>query len=550
MSDKNLPNVVPFTLPASRMRKRAADYRRRRQPLNALELLRQAMELRDASTTRVELCETLMSMANYEQASDLLYRTLSRDDVPADAWLLLSRCQEALDHRIAATDCLYHYLTLDPMSGTADHVRDMLSMMEADDSLHEPSRLSGLSHRALLSWKRNDRDLAHRRMERAISIAQRPARLQLTLALLYMAEGNHHAACTLLGRVLHRDPEQPRALSGMCVVLYTLGRERIALGLLEKTARVCNSPETEGMFLTAAYTMNAWGTMRRYLEAQLRRTPCRVALLHPMAALLAPTEPDRARRLWQRILRIDPADQRARIGLRNLDEGRKPLPPGEELPEMDRLELGLNILPALELPNPLAPGAQARQIADWAFAQDDPQLQNSLFDVFLEMLLPETETPIPGLETYFRELLTAPGTLPSVRQKALTYLDAHGFTEPLPMLMGSRMSMAQCVHRQAGRRRFSMFLMLLLQETRYLHQSMPLAFYAADIWQQLPPKAREQASGTNSYAYVKAIEIRYLMDAHQDEAALRVMRRLLVSKRRVRRVLRTLGRCYPFAKGD
>lgn len=217
---------------------------------------------------------------------------------------------------------------------------------------------------------------------------------------------------------------------------------------------------------------------------------------------------------------------------------------------MDRLELGLNILPALELPNPLAPGAQARQIADWAFAQDDPQLQNSLFDVFLEMLLPETETPIPGLETYFRELLTAPGTLPSVRQKALTYLDAHGFTEPLPMLMGSRMSMAQCVHRQAGRRRFSMFLMLLLQETRYLHQSMPLAFYAADIWQQLPPKAREQASGTNSYAYVKAIEIRYLMDAHQDEAALRVMRRLLVSKRRVRRVLRTLGRCYPFAKGD
>lgn len=543
MSDKNLPNVVPFTLPASRMRKRAADYRRRRQPLNALELLRQAMELRDASFTRVELCETLMSMSNYEQASDLLYRTLSRDDAPVDAWLLLSRCQEALGHRIAATDCLYHYLTLDPMSGTADHVRDMLSMMEADDSLHEPFRLSGLCHRALLAWKRNDRDLAHRRMERAISIAQRPARLQLTLALLYMAEGNHAAACTLLGRVLHREPEHPRALSGMCVVLYTLGRQRTALGLLEKTARVCTSPETEGMFLTAAYTMSAWGTMRRYLEAQLRRTPCRVALLHPMAALLAPTEPNRARRLWQRILRIDPADQRARIGLRNLDEGRKLLPPGEELPEMDLLEIGLNILPPLEQQEPLTPGSQARQIADWTFAQDQPSLQSSIFQML-------TQLPVPGLEDYFRELLTAPGTLPSIRQKALTYLDGHGFTEPLPMLIGSRVSMAQCVHRQAGRRRFPMFLMLLLQETRYLHQSMPLAFYAAKIWQQLPPRAQAQAAGENSYAYVKAMEVRYLLDTHQDETALRVMRRLLVSKRRVQRVLRTIGRFYPFAKGD
>ncbi len=550
MSEKNLPNVVPFTLPASRMRKRAADYRRRRQPLNALDLLRQAMELRDASSTRVELCETLMSMSNFEQASDLLYRTLSRDDAPVDAWLLLSRCQDALGHRVAAMDCLYHYLTLDPMSVTADHVRDMLGMMEDDDSLREPFRLSGLCHRALLAWKRKNRDLAHRRMKRAIGIAQHPARLQLTLALLYMAEGNHAEACTLLGQVLHREPEQPRALSGLCVVLHTLGRDRTALGLLEKAARICTSPETEGLFLTAAYTMSAWGTLRRYLEARLRRTPCRVTLLHPMAALLAPTEPERARRLWQRILRIDPADQRARISLRNLDEGRKLLAPGQELPQMDRLELGLNILPALELPDPLAPGAQARQIADWAFSQDDPQLQRCLFDVLSEMLLPETETRIPGVETYFRELLTAPGTLPFVREKVLTYLDGHGFTEPLPTLIGSRVTMAQCVHRQTGQQRFPMFLMLLLQETRYLRQSMPLAFYAADVWRHLPPRARVQASGANSYAYVKALEVRYLLDTHQDEAALRVMRRLLVSRRRVSRVLHTLSRFCPPTKGD
>ncbi len=543
MSEKNLPNVVPFTLPASRMRKRAADYRRRRQPLNALELLRQAMELRDASSTRVELCETLMSMSNYEQAAELLYRTLSRDDAPPDAWLLLSRCQEALGHRIAAADCLYHYLTLDPLSGTADHVRDMLSVMEEDDSLHEPFRLSGLCHRALKAWKQDNRDLAHRRMERAIGIAQHPARQQLTLALLYMAEGNYPAACTLLCRVLHREPEHPRALTALCVVLHTLGRKRAALGLGQKSARVCTSPETEGMFLSAAWAMGALQPMRRYLEARLRRTPCRVALLHPMAALLGADEPERARRLWQRILRINPADQRARISLRNLDENRKLIPLGEDLPQMDLLELGLNMIPALELPHPLAPGSQARLIADWAFTQSHEPLQSSVFKIL-------TEVPFPGLEAYLRELLTAPGVLPAIRQKALTYLDRHGLTEPLPMLIGARVSMAQCVHRQTGGRRFPIFLMLLLQETRYLRQSMPLAFYAANIWQHLPPRAQAQAAGENSYAYVKAMEVRYLLDTHQDEAAVRVMRRLLISKRRVSRVLHTLGRFCPPTKGE
>lgn len=537
-------NVAPLAMPSAQLRRRAAVYRRHRQPLTALELLRQAMERDDTTAVRLELAETLLALANYEQASELLYRTLSRPDAPPEAWMLLARAQDALGRTAAAADCLYHYLALDMYSDHADLARDMLASLEQDGDAHGPFRLDALVRRALLAWKAGSRDLAHKRMNRALRISTHPERQRLTLALLAMAETDYAAAYGHLIHALRRSPGHPRVLTALCVTLHAMGRKRAAAGMLEKCARSCQTPESEALFFSAAWTLGAKNALFRYLKERLRQAPCRAALLHPMAVLCSRSDPQQAARLWQRVLRITPADQRARFCLRRLESAPDhPVPPDASMPLPEIQGILRSLLGALSEPDALCVGSQSRMLADWFFTLPDERLQS----LTLRML---SLTRGGELEAYLRELLTAPGVLPEIRQQVILRLHAMGVSEPLPMLTGQRMSMAQYAGDTLGKRRFSVFLALFLQETRQHGQSMPMAFYAAEVWRHMSPRQRAQATGERGYATVKAMELRYLLENHRECDAWRTLKRVQVSPRRVYRVLRRLARLDLPLKGD
>jgi hypothetical protein len=77
-----------------------------------------------------------------------------------------------------------------------------------------------------------------------------------------------------------------------------------------------------------------------------------------------------------------------------------------------------------------------------------------------------------------------------------------------------------------------MFLRLLLGETRAYHKAVKLRFLRRIFGACFPGRAGE-ASGSDSYAWVKAAEILYLRKSGQDATAARVIRELQVSSRRI-----------------
>lgn len=539
MSEKNGGVVVPFALPVRRMRQAAADYLKRRMPVEAVELYRQALEKEDSPELRLDLAETLADLQCYEQASDLLYRMLSCPDAPKDTWLLLARCNLALGRKDGATDCLYHLLALDPYSGMADNARDMLGDMD-DESLGSAPRLAKLKARANIAWLEDNEPLARRRMRRAIKLTAHPARLRITLASLEWEDGHPtQKAYNQLALALKEEPDSPRVISSLCITLDRMGRHRMAYGYLERLASLCDSAALELLFFTTARMLNAWGAARRYYMKRLRRAPCRVAVLHPLAALLCEKgDLETARKLWERALRICPEDEWARLCLRRLDETPPRLPKCHgECPREDGYAIIAPLLARIRAGESgedlLAPGSESRHQLDWCFSQ-------RAFDGQSVVLTALCTLNSDAVRDYLRQLLPLPTLNPTLRRQAVVSLCDMGYTEPLPVLTEQRMGLAQQVDQDRPPRQWPMFLSLLLQETRELRQSEALAAFAADRWRGMTERQRARAAGEDAYAYVKAMTKAYLRQTGQADKEAHACTQLQMSPRRVERIVTRL----------
>ncbi len=539
MSEKNGGVVVPFALPVHRMRQAAAGYLKRRMPVEAVELYRQALEKEDSPALRLDLAEALADLQCYEQASNLLYPMLRRADAPIETWLLLARCNLALGREEGATDCLYHLLALDPYSDLADTARDMLGDME-DETLGSAPRLSKLESRANDAWLNDDWPLARRRMRRAIKLTAHPALLRLSLASLeWDGLRPTRKAYNQLALALKEEPNSPQVISSLCMALDKMGRHRMACGYLNRLAALCDTAALEQLFFTTARILNAWGAARRYFMKRLRRAPCRVALMHPLAVLLCEKgDVETARKLWERALRLCPEDELARLYLRRLNETPPRLPRhGWIRMREDGFAIIAPLLARIQAGESgddlFVPGSESRHQLDWCFAQ-------RVFDGQKVVLAALCTLTGDAVRDYLRQLLTLPTVEPSLREQIVLHLYDTGYTEPLPILTGQRMGLAQPVDKNKPPRRWPMFLFLLLQETREVHEAAPLVAFAAERWREMTETQRARATDEDSYAYVKAVELSYLRQTGQADREARVRARLQVSPRRVERILSKL----------
>lgn len=542
MIERDMGQVVPFRLSAGKLRKGAYERRRRGQPVEAVELLRRAAQQEDTPAGWLHLAEQLRALCCYEQAVTLLYRLLARLDAPIQAWMELARCQAALGKQEAAVDSLYHYLHEDPYSDIADEARSMLADLDDEEEPQDAFRLGQLVRRGLMAWRNGKRELGQRRLKRAIRMAQKPARLHITAALLLLAEGRCNDAACALAAALKAEPDNARAACMLCVALHADGRKRMALGLLRQAVPLCHTAEGEDMFLTAAWTLSAWKEREEFLQARHRQQPYRIMLMHHLADLhWSKGETGQAEGWWQRILRLDPGDARARALLRWAKEHE-----GEELPPVgmlppDEAQIMLQSLKQadamhLSPEEMIRPGTDCRAAMDWCFTVSNEGIQQKGLEV-----LAAQDTP--AVRQYLKELLTSPLLHPSVRQKLMLHMAQLGETGPLNVLMGQRMSTAECTPMPQGRRNlWRAFLPRLLEETRKHRQSEMIVEFAAELWPMLSGRQQQAAAGMEGYFWVKAVEILYLRLTEQDEAAARVVHAMPVSMRKVSRILRKIGR--------
>ena len=539
MSGELRGNVVAFAMTAGRLRRRAGEYRRKGQHVEAVELLYQALEREDAMATRLELADALMALACYEQAASLLYRTLSRRDAPAQAWLMLSRCQLMLGETEMAEDSLTHCLTIDPYGPCAEEAHALLHSGRAAAYPPEHARLGGLMLRASAAYRAGDGALAEKRLCRALRMAWDRVPVLCHWAEELLANGKHEAAAKGFVRALRIRAQEPRALAGLAVCLHGMGSTRMCRLVLDRAARACAAPEYETVFLDAAEQCGENALMERYLTAQLNKTPGRISLMYFMAQLqLERGNLPYATALWQRILRIDPGDDQARYCLSHAqEEPEAVLRMNEQYPIGDlfnRLACALPKEGEDAASAWLTPGSQLRMLADWVFTVPQREMQ-----VFVLRLL--AAGCGRAAEGYLRELLMLPTVDPMTRRVALACLYVMGASGSALLLTDDGMAVRKTVIRESGRHeRWRELLRALLMATGSLRQSQPLAQYAAGLWSGMTRDMRQRVTSGRMLDFIRAIELKYLYVTGQRELAAWRMRHLSLSVRRVRRALRLI----------
>lgn len=542
MNNQQYGQVVPFALPAQKLRRSAAERRRRGQPVEALELQRRAAWEGDAAADWLTLAEMLRAQSCWEQASSLLMRLLARDDAPPETWWELSRCLEMMGQRDTSVECLYHFLAEAPYAAHADDARMILAHLELDEERPgEARRLHALVRRGLKSWRLGDQEQGMRRLRRAIRLSRDPVRIHLTLTMLHMASQNFPAALQEISRALRRNPEHPRALCTLSVILYQQGRCRAARAVLRRCIPLCQGLEGEDMFLSAAWTIGATRETTEYLSQALRKTPNRIPLLHAQAwQYWELGKRSDAVRVWKHILRLDAEDCRAMLLLKYAPESMDDMMPVEAYLPHEIQSLLVRVLteetqrmPAEEL---LRHGSPSRVRLDWCLTMVGEAQQ-------LQLLKPLMKSEHPLLIRYLRELLMQPTTPPGVCQRVLMRLAELGQQQEMHMLVGNRISTVQC-QRLENRRQLSLwrtFLPGLLFETRRWRCSPEITAFAADLWPMLPRRVRLMAASPLGYVCAKAVEVLYLTLAGRPEDAAQAMSRAPGFQRRIRRLVRCMA---------
>ncbi len=541
MSQNEQGVLYPFRLSGSRMRQSAVNLHRRGQAVDALALVRRAAEQDDTPSAWQALAAELRQTGNWEAASRLLARVLSRAPQQMGAWADMARCMQALGQNAVAVDCAYHQLQEDPWGRDGDAARDVLAALDTMPDAKEPHRTQRMIHRGLTAWQSGDREMGERCVRRALRIAADKQRLLVTTAMLCMLEMDFDGALRYLCRALRCDPQDPRTLTALSTLFHQRGKRRLARGLLVRAGKYADSVMAEDGFLTAAWAQDAWPEMQEYLAARMKRQPHRIPLMAAKATMHCEMgDTETARQLWREIIAIDPDDRSAATMLAAAQQGQERfmvipgmLPRAERQRQLTELRMAAESLPMAAM---LRPGSRERRLIDWCLTSAEVVERQ-----VVQMLLSGDDAAfIP----YLKELLCQPFLRHDVRQWALVRLAEMGCREEMLILAGDHYTLIACqkVEESGQPSSWASFLGALLTETRRHGQSREIAQMAAALWKCMNDHERAHAGSAGQSLWCKAVEIYFLCMQGADAVALRAMEDAAQPQRRIRRILRRIHR--------
>jgi len=542
MSQNEQGMVYAFRLSGSRMRQSAQNLRRQGQIVDALTLTRRAAEQEDTPSAWQALAAEMRHTGNWEAASRLLARVLSRDQHQSGAWADMARCMQALGQNDVAVDCAYHQLQDEPWGKDGDTARDVIAALDVMPDAKEPHRTQRLIHRGLTAWQSGARATGERRIRRALRVAADRERLLVTTAMLCMLEMDFDGALHYLPRALRLNPDDPRTLTALSTLYQQLGKRRLARGLLARAGKHADSVMAEDGFLTSAWAQDAWDEMNDYLAARMKRQPHRIPLLAAKATMLCENDDlDSARQLWKEILSIDPDDRSAATLLARAQHAPERLfiapgmlPRAERQRQMKDLQMAAESLTMEDL---LQPGNQGRRTLDWFLASSDAQERQCAMDIL-------GNSGDEAVILYLKELLCRPFLRHDLRQWALVRLAEMGCQDEMLILAGTHYTMIACrkVDEETAASPWRQFLPELLRETRRYRCNGEILCFAASVWRKLPEDARLQAGGIHRYLWAKAVEVLFLLQSGEEALAAKAVRESAQSPRRISRVLRRIHR--------
>ena len=324
------PKVVAFDRSSAYVHHRAMVNRRENHPVDALELMRHAVEQSPENREyRLDLAELYCEMGCHEQSNRLLLDMLAQKDAPAECYYGLALNQLGMNDVEGAQHSLRMYRRAEPSGAhVAESVR-LSAELEIYDEMNRPvsrklHRAMSVGDRACAAMREGDNERALRLFERCLLLNSEQYEMRALYAMALLLSGDEERALQEAVASAEGFPPSARAMSVAALVLFGLEEEEKAERLIRKVIEERPIGAERRLLLYSLTEMGMHAEASECARLALQETPYDRKLLHVRAVglSLSGAPEGRAERFWQRILRIDPEDCVASYYLKLCAEGK------------------------------------------------------------------------------------------------------------------------------------------------------------------------------------------------------------------------------------
>lgn len=324
------PKVVPFERGADFIHQRAVKNLKDNNIVDALELLRSALEKSpDNDDYRLELaqllCDAGCPLSSNKLLLDMLYRNSNTDEClyglainqlnmnnPEVARKLLRMCSDNTAN--------------DDLSAQVERLTGELDMYEimSRPSNRRIERINAITDEACEHMRREDIEGALALFERALAMDKKQMDVQALLGMAYMMHGDTDKALECADTAAAYCGGNIRTLCVAAQVYAMADKDEKAREILVRAVNAEAEPLEKRMLVFSLFEAGMYQEARAAARAALIEIPCDKLMLHSMAVIaLNMGEPiAEAARYWKRIMRIDPEDTVAEYYLKAADEDK------------------------------------------------------------------------------------------------------------------------------------------------------------------------------------------------------------------------------------
>lgn len=317
---KHNPKVVSIDRSAAYVHHRAMKNRRDNNPVDALELMRNAVEQSPENREyRLDLAEMYCEMGCHEQSNRILLDLLAEQNAPAECYYGLALNQLGRNEMDSARRALALYRSHAVGGEYVDDALDLTEEIRLYDALQRPlnrrrGRAAQIAGRACDALREDDAEKARRLFERSLSMDENQPETRALYAMALRMGGADEQAVEQARLSVSCAEPSVRALCVAAQVLHQCGEKDEALELAGRAIALRPDGVELRLMIFALAELGMYVEAADAVRLALQETPHDKGLLHMRAVLLhrIGAEDAQVERFWRRILRIDPDDSVAR----------------------------------------------------------------------------------------------------------------------------------------------------------------------------------------------------------------------------------------------
>lgn len=315
------PKVVSYNRSAAYLHHRAMINRRDNRNVDALELMRMAVEAQpDNSEYKLDLAELYCEMGCHEQSSRLLLDMLTDKNAPSECYYGLALNQLGMNDISGARQTLNIYKHRDPRGAHFEDVNRLAYELDLYSSMNRPVnrklyRAMRVANRACEAMKADQPDKACRLFRSTLKMASEQYEMRALYAMALLMAGDDEGARREADRACRSYPPSAKALCVCAQVYGMLGDRKLAEALINRAEAEHPQGAEARLMMYAAGELGMDDKVAEYARISLQETPYDRELLHIRAVALVRTgaDPEEAAKCWERIRRLDPEDSVAQF---------------------------------------------------------------------------------------------------------------------------------------------------------------------------------------------------------------------------------------------